>query len=142
MLMQCIKYYGYQPFPFRYSHLVLLLVLSARYHLPALLQHAFKVFVYGECNSLTRRNTHDARCNSLIETADALLFPHFTMQVSIVFQESKSNNITYFAILTILFMALTPGSAGVFCSLVLIVSIGAFVKGPTAPERSPISDVS
>jgi hypothetical protein len=47
----------------------------------------------------------------------------------------------YLAIPTILCIALVPASAGVFCNLVLIVSIGAFVNGPTAPDISPISEV-
>lgn len=41
----------------------------------------------------------------------------------------------------ILLIALCPGSAGVFCSLVLIVSIGALEKGPMAPEIRPMQDV-
>lgn len=53
-----------------------------------------------------------------------------------------SRLIAHLAMLVIRETALVPGSAGVFCNLVLMVSIGALVKGPTAPDISPMSDVS
>lgn len=42
------------------------------------------------------------------------------------------------AILVILLMAVSPGIAGVFCSRVLIVSIGALESGPMAPDTKPM----
>ena len=45
------------------------------------------------------------------------------------------------AILEILCNAVVPGSAGVFCNLVLMVSMGALLNGPMAPLTSPINVV-
>ena len=42
------------------------------------------------------------------------------------------------AIVVILDVAVSPGCAGVFCSLVLMVSIGALDSGPMAPEIRPM----
>lgn len=42
------------------------------------------------------------------------------------------------AIFVILLNAVSPGCPGVFCNLVLMVSIGALLKGPIAPETRPI----
>jgi len=35
-------------------------------------------------------------------------------------------------------IAVSPGRAGVFCSRVLMVSMGALERGPMAPETRPI----
>ena len=43
-----------------------------------------------------------------------------------------------FVMLTMREMAVVPGSAGVFWSLVLIVSMGALESGPMAPLTRPI----
>jgi hypothetical protein len=45
------------------------------------------------------------------------------------------------AIVVILLSAVSPGRPGVFWSLVLIVSIGALLNGPMAPETRPIKVV-
>lgn len=45
------------------------------------------------------------------------------------------------AIAVILLQAVSPGCPGVFCNLVLIVSIGALDNGPMAPEIRPMSVV-
>lgn len=37
--------------------------------------------------------------------------------------------------------AVSPGLAGLFCRRVLIVSIGALEKGPTAPDIKPMREV-
>jgi hypothetical protein len=42
------------------------------------------------------------------------------------------------AIVTMRLSAVSPGMAGVFWSRVLIVSMGAFERGPIAPETRPI----
>jgi hypothetical protein len=128
--------------PTSYSPGILLLILSTRYHVPASLQYAFQVFVYCECDGLARSNTHDTGSYALVETANAFLFPHVTMQKSVNMLHIYTAPATYRPMPMILWIALVPGSAGDFCSLVLIVSIGAFVNGPTAPEMSPMSDVS
>jgi hypothetical protein len=64
--------------PFLY-HSSLLLVLSARLHIPPPFQYSFQVFVHCKCDGLTRCNTHHAWCDSLVETVDALVFPHVTV---------------------------------------------------------------
>lgn len=56
--------------------LTLLLVLTTRYHLAPFLEYTLKVFVYSKSNSLTGGDTHDARCNTLVETPYAFLLPH------------------------------------------------------------------
>jgi hypothetical protein len=42
------------------------------------------------------------------------------------------------AIAAILPNAVSPGSPGVFCNRVLMVSMGAFERGPMAPDTSPM----
>lgn len=66
---------------------------------------------------------------------------HISLDTTLVESPTHVLFATYPAIDLILVIALTPGSAGVFCSLVLIVSIGALEKGPQAPEIRPMHDV-
>jgi len=58
------------------SYAELLLVLTTWQYLSCPLQYLLEVLIYCERNSLTGSDTHDTRCDTLVETTNALLLPH------------------------------------------------------------------
>jgi hypothetical protein len=121
----------------------LLFVLPAHERHVAVLQLALQVLIHGERHSLARCYTHNPRGNSLVEGVESLL-PKRKLNVSGILLFTWISG-TYLnmsrAIVVILLSAVSPGRPGVFWSLVLIVSIGALLNGPMAPETRPIKVV-
>lgn len=135
----------------------LLLVSPTDYYRgPALLELVLQKLVDGERNSLSGRDTHYPRRDALIERMEAFLSVRQQNVSKLIYirwwwysvpwglssrrRERPYLNISP-AILVILCSADTPGSAGIFCSLVLMVSMGALLSGPMAPLTSPMSVV-
>lgn len=102
-----------------------------------------QVLVHGKGDSLTRGDAHYPRRDSLVECVDSFL-PDLYPSVSVGTRLPKrsNNGKTHLnispAITVILFRALTPSSAGVFCRRVLMVSMGALLRGPMAPLTRPM----
>lgn len=121
----------------------LLLVLASDRRPVTTLDLVLEVLVHGEGDSLARRNTHYPRRNTLIECMESFLPVH---QCVLVYRTRPNRAVSSGptclnispAIAVILFRALTPSSAGVFCRRVLMVSIGALLRGPMAPLTSPM----
>lgn len=123
-----------------------LLVLSTGRRPLTALDLVLQVLVHGECDGLARRDAHYPRRYTLVECVDTFL-PVSPQRVSWeghdhqreALADNKKTHLNISpAITVILFRALTPSSAGVFCRRVLIVSIGALLRGPMAPLTSPI----
>lgn len=126
----------------------LLLVLSTNRRPTTALDLVLQVLVHSKGDGLARGDTHYSRRDTLVECVDSFL-PVIPQRVSwntpTKQKRSSSGQNTHLnispAITVILFRALTPSSAGVFCRRVLMVSMGALLRGPMAPLTSPMSVV-
>lgn len=120
-----------------------------------ILEFLFQVLVHRERDCLTRRNAHDSRCDTLIKRVESFLSMEPISSDSVPVPGSLpkrkdkekiartgDNRLTHLnislAMADILVQALSPGIPGIFCRRVLIVSIGALLSGPIAPETSPM----
>jgi len=122
-----------------------LFILPAHNRYFAVLKFLFQVLVHRKCHRLTGCYTHDTRCDTLVERMETLLpvpristspHPHRPSKA----RHETHRNISR-AIAVIRLNAVSPGIAGVFCSRVLMVSIGALLNGPIAPLINPMSVV-
>lgn len=112
----------------------------------ASLQLFLEVLVDGKRHRLSRRNTHDARRDTLVKGVHAFLpaDAHTLLvlcRLSGTMREDSTHLNISLEILAMRLHALVPNSAGVFCNLVLMVSIGALLNGPMAPLTRPITVV-
>ena len=118
----------------------LLFVLPSGQHLSLSLQDTFQIFVDGKCHGLAGRDAHNTRRDAFVETTASFLFPHVANHSQFSIEHLSVH--TYLEIARIRPIAVCPGSAGVFCSLVLMVSMGALLNGPIAPDTRPMNIVS
>lgn len=122
----------------------LFLVLSTNRRPLTPLDLVLQVLVHGKGDGLARGDAHYTRRYTLVECVDAFL-PISPQRVSWdhahqmkAAADLKTHLNISPAITVILFRALTPSSAGVFCRRVLMVSMGALLRGPMAPLTSPM----
>lgn len=119
---------------------ILLFVFAPGQRLPVSLQDTFKVFVDGKSHGLTGCDAHNSGRDALVETTASFLLPHIADHSQFGIEHLCIHS--YLEIARIRPRAVCPGSAGVFCNLVLMVSIGALLNGPIAPDTRPMSMVS
>jgi hypothetical protein len=128
------------PYVASYIFIFSFLILPTHNRHRTVLQFLFQILIHSERDRLTGSNPHDPRRDTFIESVESFLsISHVSQFLLVIHQRIRSTyrNISL-AIVVILLKAVSPGCAGVFCNLVLIVSIGALESGPIAPETRPM----